>query len=134
MKFIKSIRRWIIPIGITVLTLILLKVLFLFGYVPTESMEPTLKKGSLILANRIYGELQVGDVIVFTHDGKYLVKRIAAMEGDTVERNGETVAVPEDSFYVLGDNENNSYDSRYWEEPFVSQKDVKAKCFCVGRY
>lgn len=134
MKFIKSIRRWIIPIGITVLTLILLKVFFLFGYVPTESMEPTLKKGSLILANRIYGELQVGDIIVFTHDGKYLVKRIAAMEGDTIERDGKTVIVPEDSFYVLGDNENNSYDSRYWEEPFVSKKDVKAKYFCLDKY
>lgn len=134
MKFIKSIRRWIIPIGITVLTLILLKVFFLFGYVPTESMEPTLKKGSLILANRIYGELQVGDIIVFTHDGKYLVKRIAAMEGDTIERDGKAVIVPEDSFYVLGDNENNSYDSRYWEEPFVSKKDVKAKYFCLAKY
>lgn len=134
MKFIKSIRRWIIPIGITVLTLILLKVFFLFGYVPTESMEPTLKKGSLILANRIYGELQVGDIIVFTHDGKYLVKRIAAMEGDTIERDGKAVIVPEDSFYVLGDNENNSYDSRYWEEPFVSKKDVKAKYFCLDKY
>lgn len=123
----KLIRRWSIPIAITVLAFILLKVVFLFGYVPTESMEPTLEKDSLILASRIHGQLQVGDIIVFMHDGQYLIKRIAAMEGDAVWHNGETIVVPEESFYVLGDNTNNSHDSRYWEEPFVSRKDVKAK-------
>lgn len=123
----KFIRRWSIPIAITVLAFILLKVFFLFGYVPTESMEPTLKKDSLILASRIYGELQVGDIIVFTHDGQYLIKRIAAIGGDSIEHQGETLVVPEESFYVLGDNVNHSHDSRYWEEPFVSRKDVKAK-------
>lgn len=123
----KFIRRWSIPIAITVLAFILLKVFFLFGYVPTESMEPALKKDSLILASRMYGELQVGDIIVFTYDGQYLIKRIAAVGGDSIEHQGETLVVPEESFYVLGDNVNNSHDSRYWEEPFVSRKDVKAK-------
>lgn len=127
MKPMKLIRRWSIPILITVLAFILLKVFFLFGYVPTESMEPTLPRNSLILASRIYGQLQVGDIIVFAHNGQYLVKRIAAVEGDTVEHNGKPMVVPEESFYVLGDNVINSHDSRYWEYPFVSRKDVKAK-------
>lgn len=128
----KLIRRWSIPIAITILAFILLKVFFLFGYVPTESMEPTLKKDSLILASRMYGELQVGDIIVFTHDGSYLIKRIAAVGGDSVKHQGETLIVPEGSFYVLGDNVNNSHDSRYWEDPFVSPKDVKAKLLLPG--
>ena len=121
-------RGWIfIPICVAVLILILFKTVFFIGYVPTESMEPTLKKGSIILGVRCFDELNVGDIIVFEHDGQLLVKRIAATEGDTVEVNGENLIVPKDSFFVLGDNANESYDSRYWTEPFVGRQTIRAK-------
>lgn len=61
------------------------------------------------------------------HDGKLLVKRIAAVGGDTVEKNGVTMTVPEGCYYVLGDNTNYSYDSRYWEKPFIKEGTVMAK-------
>ena len=70
---------------------------------------------------------ETGDIIIFRHDGKLLVKRIAAMEGDMVERNGASMTVPEGCYYVLGDNADNSYDSRYWLNPFVDGTDVVAK-------
>ena len=57
------------------------------------------------------------------------MKRIAACGGEEIERNGETITVPTDYFYVLGDNAENSYDSRYWEEPFVKAEDVIAVVF-----
>ena len=69
----------------------------------------------------------MGDVIIFKHDGKLLVKRIAAVEGEIVFRNGVSLTVPEKSYYVLGDNAENSYDSRYWEEQFVQAEDIVAK-------
>ena len=71
--------------------------------------------------------LETGDIIIFRHDGKLLVKRIAAMEGDMVKKNGVSMMVPEGCYYVLGDNADNSYDSRFWEEPFVGEGDMVAK-------
>jgi len=41
----------------------------------------------------------------------------------------EKIEVPEDSFYVLGDNSSSSKDSRYWG--FVSKKDVIGKALFV---
>ena len=123
----KNLWKWAIPFFIMAITLILFKVVFLFGYVPTESMEPTLKKDSYIVGTRIYSRLGVGDIIIFHHDGTLLVKRIAAEEGKQVEQNGASLTVPENSYYVLGDNTEHSLDSRYWEYPFVKQEDIVAR-------
>ena len=99
----------------------------MLGYVPSDSMEPTLEAGSLILGLRIHGELEKEDVIIFRHDGTYMIKRIAAIEGDIIIHNGQTQTVPAGCFYVLGDNQSNSHDSRYWEDPYVKLEDVMAK-------
>jgi len=77
----------LIPVFCAVAVILLLRFFFIFGYVPTESMEPTLEKGSYILGVRIYGELKTGDIVIFEHDGRLLVKRIAACSGDTILRN-----------------------------------------------
>lgn len=132
MKRIKM-WKWLLPVLITLMTVILLKSVFLFGYVPTESMEPTLPKGSYIVGLRLYTDLEKGDIIVFRHDGKLLVKRIAAVGGEYVERNGVLLLVPEGCYYVLGDNAENSLDSRYWEEPFVREEDIAAKLLSESR-
>lgn len=123
----KKAWSWLIPLGITAVTVIILRFVLLFGYVPTESMEPTLEKGSYIVGIRIYGELEVGDIVIFRHDGKLLVKRIAAVGGELVEHNGASLTVPDGCYYVLGDNVECSWDSRYWEEPFVESGDIVAK-------
>lgn len=124
---LKKIRPLLIPVVITLVVVLLFHSVFMLGYVPTSSMEPTLETGSLILGLRIFDELETGDIIIFNHDGAYLVKRIAACEGDTLVHQDTIVTVPENCFYVLGDNTENSHDSRYWENPFVSYEDVIAK-------
>ena len=103
---------------------ILFHTVFMLGHVPTCSMEPTQKTGSLILGLRTYGDHEKGDIIIFKHEDSYVVKRIAAVEGETVNHSGKNKIVPESCYYVLGDNTEYSRDSRYWENPFVSVDDI----------
>lgn len=128
----KKYRSTIIPLFCTVLTLIIFKTVLIIGYVPSDSMEPTIHANSFVLGLRLYGELKTGDVIIFQHDGKLLVKRIAATSGESVLHNGEVLIAPDSSYYVLGDNAENSLDSRYWEMPFVSREDVIGKVMLLS--
>ena len=123
-------KRWlfgIIPVVSALLVFILFQTVLLVGYVPTASMEPTLKEGSFILGLRHYGKLKTGDIVVFKHEGTLLVKRIAALPGESVIVDGIEYCVPESHYLMLGDNTENSYDSRYWENPYVREDMIVAK-------
>lgn len=131
--------RWF-PICLTLSIYVLFRFVFFLGYVPTASMEPTLTEGSCIFGLRIFGEPQVGDIIAFEKDGTLLVKRIAAGPGDQVDLsqleymedepipvwNDLILAVPAGCYFVLGDNAQSSWDSRYWDAPFVSANEIVA--------
>lgn len=122
-------RKWLIllPIITAVTILLLFRFVFLIGYVPSESMEPTLKKESFILGSRLYGDLKTGDIVVFEHEGTVMVKRIAACPGEEITVDGIRYYVPNGSYFMLGDNKDNSYDSRYWECPYISEEKIIAK-------
>ena len=142
MKIIwKRVKPWYIPMGLTLLFYGLFRFVFLLGYVPTASMEPTLPQGSFIWGMRIFDEPEVGDIIVFEKDDALLVKRVAARSGEEVDLSklpymttvpipvwdDPIITVPDECYYVLGDNTQNSWDSRYWEDPFVPYHNVVAK-------
>lgn len=121
-------KKWfLIPLLCFVLVLSLFRYVIYIGYVPTDSMEPTIMAGDKIFGIRILGELEVGDVIIFEYEGTYMVKRIAAVPGDTLKINREEIKIPKDCYYVLGDNYWNSFDSRYWQEPYITYDDIVAK-------
>lgn len=134
-------KRWIIPALFTVCTVFLFRTVLFIGYVPTVSMEPALKAGSYVLGNRLTDEYHVGDIIVFRHEGQLLVKRIAGAPGDRINLSElfymttipipvweeNVITVPEDCYFVLGDNTENSIDSRYWDDKFIKKSDIVAK-------
>jgi signal peptidase I len=111
--------------------------------VESISMQPTLHAGNFVLVNKVaykLGSPERGDVIVFRYppdpeqvpyikriiglpsdhvriyDGKVYVNEQLLVEpyiGSTTHQGGEW-DVPEDSLFVMGDNRNNSSDSRSW--------------------
>ena len=139
-KIWKRVKPWSVPICLTLLCYVLLQHVFLLGYVPSASMEPTLQEGSFIFGLRIFETPTVGDIIVFEEEGTLQVKRIAAIPGDQIELtkleymdslpipnwSDPLLTVPAGHFYVLGDNTQNSYDSRYWENPFIAEEQIVA--------
>ena len=118
---------WLIPILAALLVSLLFQTVLLIGYVPTASMEPTLEEGSYILGLRPYGDLKTGDIVIFEHEERLLVKRIAASGGEEIAVDGIRYIVPDGHYLMLGDNAENSYDSRYWEVPYVSEEAIVAK-------
>jgi len=99
-------------------------------FVSGASMEPTLMDGELVVFYRLDQEYHKGDIVII-HRGDNLeyIKRIAAVEGETIEQADESEAfeIPKDCVYVLGDNLEKSRDSR--EFGVVKESEITGRVF-----
>lgn len=127
------------------------------AYVPTGSMESTISAKSRMIGFRLsylFSEPERGDIIIFKYpddEKRNFTKRIIGLPGETVEIiqgvvyiDGEELVeeylneepraldfgpyeVPDDSYFCLGDNRNNSNDARYWTNTYVAKDKILGK-------
>ena len=117
-------------------------------------------KGDTLILNKV-AKINCGDIVVFDVDWQSdpLVKRVIAVAGDTVlinndgkvyvngvpleedyiqgityTTNGEaelSITVPEGHIFCLGDNRENSHDSRSADIGAIPLENVRGKCFLI---
>ncbi len=153
----REIMEWIVTILAAFAIAMLIKsFIFTIALVDGESMMPTLNNGDRLVVWRLGYQPQRGDIIVLQQAGKKpYIKRIIAVEGDTVDidfnlhtvkvngeildenyilepiaRSGDMIfplTVDKDCVFVLGDNRNNSTDSRFSSVGQVMDEDIMGK-------
>lgn len=156
-KSMKKMRGWVIYVVSLMAVFIVCNHVFMLGFVPTESMAGTINPGDNVISTRYgvgEGDIQRYDVLIFTPPDKpemTYIKRVIGLPGETIEvRNGRVYAdgqelddsfikapqnrrgdgiykVPEGCYFFLGDNRNNSNDSRFWQQKYVPIENIEAK-------
>ena len=163
--FSKGLLKWVLSFAVMYVGFrVVLPVFFSLGYIPSASMEPTLNTGDWTFCiNLRWALLDRGDIIVFNPNKEegseqLFVKRLIGLPGDRVRIehdkvfvNGEELdepykgstldytgsfVVPKHKYFLLGDNRGDSLDARFWEDPFVSEEqlkyEVKARILPLG--
>lgn len=141
-----------------ILAIAIRKFLFVIVTVPTGSMKATIMEGDRLLVTKVYNpeKLKTGDIVVFDfkEDNEKFVKRLIGTPGDVVEifEDGsvkvndkllddsyvyerqyvtdeyQKYEVPDNSYFFLGDNRNDSKDSRKWNNsPYIKGEDIEGK-------
>lgn len=155
----KELLSWVTMIAIALgVGLFISKGLIVNAEIPSESMENTIMTGDRLIALRTaywFSDPERGDIVVFHYpddETDLYIKRVIGTPGDAVEGkdgkvyvNGEELeepyikeeieedfgpyTVPEDSYFMMGDNRNESWDSRFWENTYVKKEKILGKAF-----
>lgn len=157
-----KLREWIETIvGSVILAAFLIIFVAQSFVVQGSSMNPTLQNGERLVVEKVsyrFSEPDYGDIVVFKfpyNPQEEFIKRVIALPGDTVMIsqgqvfvNGDRISeqyisepplmgfapqvVPEEHYFVLGDNRNNSLDSRDGRVGFVPKDLIVGRA--VWRY
>ena len=162
----REVYEWLQTLVCSVLAVVLVFTFAVRGFqVDGQSMRETLQDGDmlLILNDHLCGGYQPGNIVVLRkasfRDGKPLVKRVIATEGQTVDIDFEAgivyvdglpleepyISTPtqlkegaqfpqiveEGCVFVMGDNRMNSRDSRYPRIGQIDTREVLGKVLCL---
>jgi len=152
-----EILEWVVTIAAAVLVALFINnFIIVNATVPTSSMEETIMSNDRVIGLRLAyksSDPERGDIVIFRFpdDEKILyIKRIIGMPGDTVEIHDGGVyidgslldepylkvttegefgpyTVPEGQYFMMGDNRNNSADSRFWNNTFLERDKIVGK-------
>lgn len=153
----KLIKIFIVYMFVLAALIILFKTVWMLNVIPSGSMEPTIMTNDIVLGTRYdvgEGEIKRYDILVFTPpdepDVTY-IKRVIGLPGETIvvengrvyadgvelgddfvknsmNRKGDgTYVVPEGCYFFLGDNRNQSKDSRFWNNKYVPIDNIEGK-------
>lgn len=150
----KKIGRFITFIPYAVVVIVLFGVIFGIHPVNQTSMQPNIS--GMVVTNKLayaVRDPKRGDIIVFHKNGQDVIKRIIGIPGDhitvwggkvllngkyleepylesSVITDGNTsYEVPSGMYFVLGDNREESYDSRYYSDPYVNRENIEGRVF-----
>ncbi len=148
-EFLKDTFKYILVI---VMVIVLFLYVISIQQVVGPSMQPTLQEGNVIVISKLnykLGNVKRGDIIVFEYNGvKNLVKRVIGLPGEKIEFIDNTLyidgkayeepylkniktedyksgTIKENHYLVLGDNRENSMDSREIGE--INKDDIIGK-------
>ncbi|MCR5746211.1 MAG: signal peptidase I [Lachnospiraceae bacterium] len=154
---VREIFDWVAVIIVAIiLSFVINTFLVVNATVPTSSMEKTIMAGDRVVGSRLYylrHEPERGDIIVFDYpdDPDILyIKRVIGLPGDHImihdgkvyindhmldepyldvvtEGTWGPYDVPEDSYFMLGDNRNDSADSRFWKNTYLKKDGIVGK-------
>jgi signal peptidase I len=157
----EEIKDWVVSILIAVILAFFIRYFIVELYmVEGPSMRPTLVNSERLVVNKFiyrFKEPERGDILVFKYprdQSRDFIKRVIAIPGDTIEVkegrvfvNGQLLnenyilertrgsyplsTVPEGHIFVMGDNRNNSEDSRFKDVGFVPYTLIKGKAVMV---
>ncbi len=157
----EEIKDWVLSIAVAVVLAFLIRTFIVELYlVEGPSMRPTLQSAERLVVNKFiyrFRPPERGEILVFRYPrdpSRDFIKRVIAIPGDTIEiKEGRVfvnsvllnedyilsrtrgsyplATVPEGTIFVMGDNRNNSEDSRFADVGFVPYDLIKGKAILV---